>query len=99
LTERINELEKQLQARTDPPEARVPVEGRVTAVAGEIDLVVLSAGKDAGFSPGREVWIYRGEELVGRAAVERAEATWSSARTRERRKVPRVGDEVRDRPR
>jgi len=96
LTERINGLEGKSEA---PPESAAVAEGKITAVAGEIDLVVLSVGKDAGVTVGREVWIYRGDEYVGRAAVDRAEAKWSAAQMRERKKDPRVGDDVRSRPR
>ncbi len=69
-------------------------EGKVTAVATDVGLVVVSIGRDDGVREGQECTITRGADFVARAAVERADAKWSAARVAMKKSDPQVGDTV-----
>jgi hypothetical protein len=68
--------------------------GKVTAVAEEIGLVVVSIGKDDGVREGDELSIGREGEFVGKAVVDRADRRWSAAKLGAKSSSPRVGDDV-----
>jgi hypothetical protein len=81
--------------RTDVVAPRKALAGQVTAVARELDLVVISIGRDAGVYEGDEFTIYRGGEFVGKIAVDRVHRAWASGRIVLKGKAePRIGDQA-----
>jgi hypothetical protein len=72
-----------------------PLEGKVTAVADEIDLVVLSVGKDDGVQEGDEFVVERGLNPVCRVRIDRVDGKWSAGKVTHKKDDPRVGDAVR----
>ncbi len=99
---RIGALEKRVAGlegnapSSEPPPA--DLQARVTAMALEVDLVVFSAGRDAGVAVGQELWIHREGQTVAKAVVDRVEAKWSAAKLKEKRLEPKIGDAVRAKP-
>ena len=71
-----------------------PVECVVSAVANEIGLVVISAGRDRGILEKDEFTIYRGGDFVAKGVVDRADRQWSAAKITLKKIDPRVGDSV-----
>ena len=92
LEEKINHL-NQLGIKTDVAPKK-PLEGKVTAVANEIGLVVISIGKDDGVLEGDEFTIYRGGEFVAKIQVDRADRRWSAGKVVLKKTDPRVADDV-----
>jgi hypothetical protein len=92
LEERINHL-NQLGIRTEVAPKRA-LEGKVTAVANEIGLVVVSIGRDAGVNEGDEFTIYRGGDFVAKITVDRTDRKWSAGRVVLKKTDPRVADDV-----
>jgi hypothetical protein len=70
------------------------LEGKVTAVANEIGLVVISIGKDDGVLEGDELAIFRGGGFVAKIAIERADRKWAAGKVALKKGDPKVGDEV-----
>ncbi|HZE95391.1 MAG TPA: VIT domain-containing protein [Planctomycetota bacterium] len=70
------------------------LEGRVTAVALEIGLIVISIGKDDGVVEGDEFTIYRGGDIIARIVIDRADRKWAAGKIALKKGDPRVGDEV-----
>jgi hypothetical protein len=84
-----------LGIRTDVVAPRKPLQAQVTAVARELDLVVISIGRDAGVNEGDEFTIYRGSEFIGKIAVDRLDRAWASGRIVLKGKAePRIGDQA-----
>ncbi len=73
---------------------RKPLEGKTTAVANEIGLVVFSIGKDDGVMEGDEFTVYRGGDFVAKVQVDHADRKWSSAKVVLNKSDPRPGDDV-----
>jgi len=73
---------------------RKTIDGKVTAVANEIGLVVISAGKDAGVVEGDEFTIYRGGEFIAKIMIERADRAWSAGKVILKKADPRVADDA-----
>lgn len=74
---------------------RKALTGQVNAVAGELDLVVISIGRDAGVSEGDDFTVYRGSTFVGKVTIDRVDRAWASGRvTLKGKEEPRVGDSV-----
>ncbi len=92
LEEKINHL-KELGIRTDIAPKK-PLTGKVTAVANEIGLVVISIGKDAGVLENDEFTVHREGEFVAKIVVDRADRSWSAGRVVLKAKDPRVADDV-----
>lgn len=86
---RLNEI----GVRTDV-EPRKPLDGKVTAVAIEIGLVVLSIGRDAGVMSGDEFTVYRGDMFVSKIVIDRVDRSWSAGRIVLKKMDPRVSDDV-----
>jgi Ca-activated chloride channel family protein len=70
------------------------LEGKVTAVANEIGLVVMSLGKDDGVLEGDNFSIYRGGEFVAKLVVDRADRKWAAGKVVFKMSDPRVGDDA-----
>jgi HEAT repeat protein len=70
------------------------LEAKVTAVAGELGLVVFSIGKDDGVLEGDEFTVYRGGEYVSKIVVDRADRKWAAGKIVLKRRDPRVADDV-----
>ena len=70
------------------------LEGKVTAVANEIGLVVISIGKDDGVIEGDEFTIYRGGDFVAKIVVDRSDRKWSAGKVVLKKTDPRVADDV-----
>ncbi|HEX7897378.1 MAG TPA: hypothetical protein VF950_06440 [Planctomycetota bacterium] len=70
------------------------VECKVSAVAPEIGLVVLSAGADAGVRQGDAFTVQRAGEFVAKVVVDRTDRNWSAAKVTLKKSDPRVGDDV-----
>lgn len=92
LEERINHL-NQLGVRTDIAPKK-PLEGKVTAVANEIGLVVISIGKDDGILESDEFTIHRNGEFVAKIVIDRADRKWSAGKVVLKKNDPRVADDV-----
>jgi len=73
------------------------LQAKVTAVAGEIGLVVLSAGSDDGVREGDEFTLSRDGAFVAKVVIERVDRKWSAGKVRDRKLDPRVGDEAASR--
>lgn len=84
-----------LGIRTDVVAPRKALSGKVTAVATELDLVVISIGRDAGVNEGDEFTIYRGGTFVGKITVDRVDRAWASGRiSLKGKEEARIGDEA-----
>ena len=70
------------------------LEGKVTAVANEIGLVVISIGKDDGVLEGDEFTVYRGGDFVAKVVIDRADRKWSAGKVVLKKTDPRVADDV-----
>ena len=70
------------------------LEGKVTAVADQIGLVVISLGKDDGVLEGDEFSIYRGGELVAKIVIDRADRKWAAGKVVLKKSDPKVADDV-----
>jgi len=73
---------------------RKPVDPWVTAIAPEIGMVVISAGKDDRVQVGDEFTVYRKTEFVAKIKIDRADHKWSAGKVISKRSEPRVGDLV-----
>jgi Ca-activated chloride channel homolog len=73
---------------------RKPLEGKVTAVANEIGLVVISIGKDAGALEGDEFTIFRGGDFVAKIVIDRIDRSWAAGKIVLRKSDPRVADDA-----
>jgi hypothetical protein len=93
-------LASQAQALT--PAVPVPVtpgvhslpEGKITAVAHEIDLVVISVGSEDGVAEGQIYAITRGEQNIGNLRIDRTDRKWAAGKVSKKTSDPRVGDSV-----
>lgn len=74
------------------PQWDLHVLGRITAIANEISLAVISLGSDDGVRDGDEFTIQRQDQEVGRLKVDRADRKWSAGKFTG---SARNGDEVR----
>jgi Ca-activated chloride channel family protein len=74
--------------------SRKNLDGKVTAVAPDIGLVVISLGKDDGLLEGDEWVVYRGGEFVAKIATDRADRKWAAGKIVLRRSDPKVGDDA-----
>lgn len=92
LEERINHL-NQMGIKTEVAPKRA-LEGKVTAVANEIGLVVISVGKDAGVGEGDEFTVYRGGDFVAKIVIDRADRKWAAGKVVLKKVDPRVADDV-----
>ena len=74
--------------------AAPPLKGRVSAVNGELNIVVLSIGRDDKVEAGYEFTIYRGSEYVGKVVIDKVDKDFCSGYSRkEVEKAPiEVGD-------
>ena len=106
LLERAAQLEGK-KAKVEPAEGApappaTPVLGvaaqakgiKVTAVATEIDLVVISAGREQGVKSNALLSITRGGEPVAKAVIDRLDRNWAAVKVKEKTRDPRVGDDV-----
>lgn len=73
---------------------RKPLEGKVTAVANEIGLVVISIGKDAGVLEGDEFTVFRGGDFVAKIVIDRADRSWAAGKVVLKKTDPRVADDA-----
>ncbi len=92
LEEKIAHL-NQMNIRTDFAPVK-SLEGKVTAVANEIGLVVISIGKDDGVQEGGEFTIYRAGEFVAKVVVDKADRKWSACKVVLKKIDPRVADDA-----
>ena len=70
------------------------LEAKVTAVANEIGLVVISIGKDDGVLEGDEFTVYRGGDFVAKIVIDRSDRKWSAGKVVLKKTDPRVADDV-----
>jgi len=92
LEERINHL-NQMGIKTEVAPKRA-LEGKVTAVAPEIGLVVISIGKDAGVGEGDEFTVFRGGDFVAKIVIDRADRKWAAGKIVLKKVDPRGADDV-----
>ena len=93
-------LEAELAFTKKPPEKagpRVSLDAKVTAVANEIGLVVLSVGKDDGVREGDEFIVSRSGDFVTKAVIDRVDRKWSAGKVVQKKSDPRVGDDASSR--
>jgi Ca-activated chloride channel family protein len=91
LEEKLSAIQSGGNVNVAPKKA---LEGRVTAVAPGIGLIVLSLGKDDGVLEGDEFTIYRAGEFVAKIVIDRADRKWSAGKIVLKKADPKVGDEV-----
>lgn len=95
--QRLQETIEQLSARgvntsTLPKKA---VSGKVTAVAKDIGLIIISVGKDDDVLGGDEFTVYRGGQFVAKVVIDTVDRKWASGRVTLKTGVdPEVGDDV-----
>jgi len=70
------------------------LEGRGTAIAPELGMVVMSIGKDDGVLEGDVFTVYRGGEFVAKVAVDRADRKWCAGKVTLKKSDPKVGDDA-----
>lgn len=88
-------LQRQLDIlQTESKRARKPLSGKVQAVSNEIDLVVISIGKDDGIQEGDEFTIYRNRAYIATIVIDRLDSKWSAAKVTKKKDDPRVADDV-----
>ena len=96
LEEVISELNR-VGVRTDFA-PRKALRGKVTAVAGDIGLVVISIGRDDGVLSGDEFTVYRGGvqggQFVAKIVIDRVDRKWSAGRVVLKKSDPGPGDDV-----
>jgi len=92
LEERIGHL-NQMGIKTEVAPKR-PLEGKVTAVATEIGLVVISIGREAGVGEGDEFTIFRGGDFVAKIVIDRTDRKWAAGKVVLKKVDPRVADDV-----
>lgn len=73
---------------------RKALEAKVTAVAPDIGLVVMSIGKDDGVVVGDEFTIFRGGDFVAKIVIDRADRKWAAGKIVLKKVDPRLGDDV-----
>lgn len=93
LEEKINAISQAGGAVSGLP-AKKSLEAKVTAVANEIGLVVISIGKDDGVLEGDEFTVYRGGDFVAKVVIDRADRKWSAGKVVLKKTDPRVADDV-----
>ena len=93
LEEKINAINLSGSANVNVA-PRKPLEGKVTAVANEIGLVVISIGKDAGVLEGDEFTIFRGGDFVAKIVIDRADRSWAAGKVVLKKTDPRVADDA-----
>jgi len=95
LTDRIGVLEKELEVvRVKPRGPRKVIQGKVTQVAPEIHLAVLSVGDQDGVQVGDEFLILRGEERIARIVIDRLDRRWCAGKVSDVKSEPRVADDA-----
>lgn len=85
------------QTAVVPPVLVAPAIGewKVTAVANEIGLVVISLGSDDGVREGQVYTIVRGADTIGTMRIDRVDAKWSAGKVVNKSGDPKVGDTIR----
>jgi beta-lactamase regulating signal transducer with metallopeptidase domain len=73
---------------------RIPLIGKITAVATEIGLVIISIGKDDGVVEGDELTIQRAGEFVAKILIDRLDRKWSAGKVFQKKSDPLVADDV-----
>ncbi len=73
---------------------RKTLEAKVTAIANEIGLVVISIGKDDGVLEGDEFTVFRGGDFVAKVKIDRADRRWSAGKVVLKKMDPRVADDA-----
>ena len=93
--EEVRRLEEEIvrlrRPTPPPPPAELPA-ARVTAVASEIGLVVLSLGKEDGVVEKDRYWVYRDGTFVALVVIDRTDAKWSAGKVTFKVSDPKVGD-------
>jgi hypothetical protein len=69
-------------------------EGKITAVAHELDLVVISVGSEDGVAEGQTYAITRGEQTIATLKIDRVDRKWAAGKVSKKTSEPRVGDSV-----
>jgi len=95
-----DKLKSQAQALAQP--VPVPVtpgvlsvpEGKITAVAHEIDLVVISMGADDGVVEGQIYSIVRGGQTIASLKIDRVDRKWAAGKVSKKITEPRVADSI-----
>lgn len=70
------------------------LEGKVTAVANDIGLLVISIGKDDGVLEGDDFTVYRGGDFVAKVSIDRSDRKWAAGKVVLKKADPRVADDV-----
>ena len=98
--EEIRALKEELARLETPPVSKEavpvlpakPTSAKVTAVASEIGLVVISQGKDDGVTEGASYWIHRDGQFVAQIVIDRCDRKWSAGKVVYKTLDPRVAD-------
>jgi len=96
------EIEEVKRAAKDAPSVVIgpaaPVlEGKVTAAANDVGLVILSLGRDDGVREGDEFTVHRDSAFVAKVVVDKVDKKWCSCRVLLKKSDPRVSDDVSNR--
>jgi hypothetical protein len=70
------------------------LEAKVTAIAPELGLLVISIGKDDGVLEGDEFTVYRGGDFVAKIVIDRSDRKWAAGKVVLKKTEPRVADDV-----
>lgn len=70
------------------------IAAKVTAVAEEVGMAVISAGKDDGVLEKDEFHVLRGGEVVATIVIDRTDRKWSAGKIVNKKSIPRVADDV-----
>jgi hypothetical protein len=93
--EEIRALKEELaRPEQPPPKPRPPSSAKVTAVAGEIGLVIISVGRDDGAAEGQNYWIHRKGSFVAKVVIDRVDRKWSAGKIVYKQLEPKIGDDV-----
>lgn len=93
----IRALKEEITRLESPPPPPKPVPlpvFRITAVASEIGLVVLSGGSEQGVIQGAKYVVHRDGRFVAQLVVDRVDRTWSAAKVVLQSLAPKVADVV-----
>ncbi len=91
--------QNRLNGLKNPPTLNRPVTGKILAINGGRNLIILSVGQKTGITPGMEFNVYRNDELIGKILVDRVEKEWATGHCVNRAELPRLklGDQVSNR--
>jgi hypothetical protein len=87
----------QMGIRADVAPGGKVIVGKVTEVANEIGLVVISVGTEDGVREGDQFTVYRGRDFVSKIVIEKVDHKWAAGKVVLKKVEPRQEDAVSNR--